>query len=46
MSEPQGDLIDQLERLANFRDSGVLSPEEFERQKRKILETRCRRKIE
>jgi hypothetical protein len=30
-------LIEQLERLAKLRDSGALSPEEFEAQKRKLL---------
>jgi len=28
---------DQLERLANLRDNGVLSPEEFEAEKAKLL---------
>lgn len=30
-------LIEQLERLAKLRDSGALSPEEFEEQKRNLL---------
>lgn len=30
-------LIEQLERLAKLRDSGALSPEEFEAQKKKLL---------
>jgi hypothetical protein len=30
-------LIEQLERLAKLRDSGALSPEEFEQQKRNLL---------
>jgi hypothetical protein len=30
-------LIEQIERLAKLRDSGALSPEEFETQKRKLL---------
>jgi uncharacterized membrane protein len=29
--------VDQLERLARLRDSGVLSPEEFEREKGRLL---------
>jgi hypothetical protein len=29
--------VDQLQKLAQLRDSGVLTPEEFEAQKQKIL---------
>ncbi len=32
------DLVDQLEELAALRERGVLSPTEFERQKRKVLD--------
>jgi hypothetical protein len=31
------DPIEQLEKLANLRDRGVLSPEEFEAQKKRVL---------
>jgi Short C-terminal domain len=31
------DPVDQLEKLADLRDRGVLTPEEFEAQKRRIL---------
>ena len=35
---PAGDqLVDRLDRLADLRDRGVLSPEEFEAQKAKLL---------
>ena len=32
------DPVQQLEELADLRDRGLLSPEEFERQKEKVLE--------
>jgi hypothetical protein len=32
------DPVKQLEELADLRDRGLLSPEEFERQKEKVLE--------
>ena len=32
-----GSVIEQLKQLGELRDSGVLTPEEFERQKQKIL---------
>ena len=31
------DLVDQLQKLASLKDSGVLSPEEFEAAKAKLL---------
>ncbi|WP_372789368.1 ribosomal protein L7/L12 [Paraconexibacter sp.] len=34
---PDGTVIDQLERLAALRDRGVLTDEEFDRQKARIL---------
>ena len=34
---PQDDLSSQLERLGSLRDSGVLSPEEFDAAKSKLL---------
>jgi hypothetical protein len=34
---PAGGTIEQLKQLGELRDSGVLTPEEFEREKRKIL---------
>ncbi len=34
---PSGNSIEQLERLAALKDRGVLSDEEFQQQKRKIL---------
>ena len=36
-TEPQPDLLDQLERLAAMRDRGMLTSEEFEIQKRRLL---------
>lgn len=36
---PTGGMAEQLEQLGKLRDSGVLTPEEFERAKQKILET-------
>jgi hypothetical protein len=36
---PSGGMAGQLEQLGKLRDSGVLTPEEFERAKQKILET-------
>jgi hypothetical protein len=32
-----GTVIEQLKQLGELRDSGVLTPEEFEREKQKIL---------
>jgi hypothetical protein len=32
-----GSVVDQLKQLGELRDSGVLTPEEFEREKQKIL---------
>jgi hypothetical protein len=32
-----GSSVEQLKQLAELRDSGVLTPEEFEREKQKIL---------
>jgi putative oligomerization/nucleic acid binding protein len=34
---PAPDLVTQLETLAALRDSGALSPDEFEAAKRKVL---------
>lgn len=34
-----GGTIEQLKQLGELRDSGVLTPEEFEREKQKILAT-------
>jgi Short C-terminal domain len=34
---PAGGKIEQLKQLGELRDSGVLTPEEFEREKQKIL---------
>jgi hypothetical protein len=34
---PQADPIDQLKRLAELRDAGVLSDEEFETKKAELL---------
>ncbi|MCP4224588.1 MAG: SHOCT domain-containing protein [Actinomycetia bacterium] len=36
-AQPETSIIDQLERLGALRDSGVLTAEEFETQKRQIL---------
>jgi hypothetical protein len=36
-AEPQPDLADQLRKLADLRDAGVLTEEEFAAQKAKIL---------
>jgi Short C-terminal domain len=33
----QGGTIEQLKQLGELRDSGVLTPEEFEREKQKLL---------
>ena len=35
---PQDDIVSQLERLGRLRESGTLSQEEFEGQKKKLLE--------
>ena len=32
-----GSVVEQLKQLGELRDSGVLTPEEFEREKQKIL---------
>jgi hypothetical protein len=32
-----GNVVEQLKQLGELRDSGVLTPEEFEREKQKIL---------
>jgi hypothetical protein len=32
-----GSVIEQLKQLGELRDSGVLTPEEFEREKQKLL---------
>ena len=34
-----GSLADELAKLADLRDRGVLTPEEFEARKRRLLET-------
>jgi hypothetical protein len=34
---PAGGTMEQLKQLGELRDSGVLTPEEFEREKQKIL---------
>jgi membrane protease subunit (stomatin/prohibitin family) len=36
---PTGGMAEQLEQLGKLRDKGVLTPEEFERAKQKVLET-------
>lgn len=36
-TNPPGSIADELVKLKNLKDSGVLSEEEFERQKEKIL---------
>lgn len=36
-NESAPDRFDELEQLAELRDRGVLTPEEFEREKRKLL---------
>ena len=36
---PQDDVVSKLERLSKLRDSGVLSPAEFDQQKAQVLET-------
>ena len=36
-AEPQDSAADQLEKLASLRDRGVISGEEFDRQKAKVL---------
>jgi hypothetical protein len=35
---PQQSMLDQLEKLAKLRDSGIITDDEFSEQKRKILE--------
>ncbi|SEM20116.1 SHOCT domain-containing protein [Streptacidiphilus jiangxiensis] len=40
VSSPPSDVIDQLERLGRLRDADVLSQEEFETQKARILDGR------
>jgi len=35
--EPQESYIDELERLADLRDRGVISPEDFEAKKKQLL---------
>jgi hypothetical protein len=37
VSAPAGSTIEQLKQLGELRDSGVLTPEEFEREKQKII---------
>ena len=37
--DPQVDVVSQLERLAALRDQGVITEEEFQAQKAKILST-------
>ena len=39
---PQADLVDELTRLAGLRDRGILSPAEFEAEKRELLLRRGR----
>ena len=36
-SQSQGSTADQLEKLASLRDRGVITPEEFQREKDKVL---------
>jgi hypothetical protein len=36
-AQSPGSTADQLEKLASLRDRGVISPEEFEREKAKVL---------
>jgi len=36
-AEPSGSAADQLERLASLRDRGVITAEEFDREKAKVL---------
>lgn len=36
---PSGGMAEQLEQLGKLRDTGVLTPEEFDRAKQKIIET-------
>jgi hypothetical protein len=36
-AEPQPDLADQLRKLADLRDAGILTDEEFAAQKAKLL---------
>ena len=36
-AQPGGSTADQLDKLASLRDRGVITPEEFDRQKAKIL---------
>jgi hypothetical protein len=38
---PTADPVDRLEKLADLRDRGVLTPEEFEAQKQRILDERA-----
>ncbi|MBX5474128.1 MAG: SHOCT domain-containing protein [Thermoleophilia bacterium] len=37
VSNAGGDIVDQLERLAKLKEQGILTEEEFEAQKQKIL---------
>jgi hypothetical protein len=36
-AQPSASTADQLEKLASLRDRGVISPEEFQREKEKVL---------
>ena len=36
-AQPEGSTADQLEKLASLRDRGVISPDEFDREKAKVL---------
>jgi len=36
-AQPEASTADQLERLASLRDRGVITPEEFDREKSKVL---------
>lgn len=38
LSSPRGDLLDQLKRLGDLREKGLLTEEEFVAQKRKLLD--------
>jgi Short C-terminal domain/Phospholipase_D-nuclease N-terminal len=37
VSKPSGDTADQLDKLASLRDRGVITSDEFEREKAKVL---------
>jgi Short C-terminal domain len=37
-ADPDAARLEQLERLAKLRDSGALSPDEFEREKKRLLD--------